>query len=261
MQTEESRGPVLWPLLFIAVGVVILLDNFLLLGDFNVAGLLPLLLVVAGAQILLRGDLVPDSSIRTFGITRGSVESGTLEISAGDIDVEIRSLQREGRLIAGQFAGESRPRLDVEANHATLQFLRSDTPWYAFVDWQIALTRDLPWQIFASTHLGQLNFDLSNLIVQEAVIATGIGDIRLVSPQEALAPLTVQSAVGTIHLITSRGYATRIYVREGLMFSVRVDETRYVQSEPGIYDSVDADDNAPLVEIYVKGAFGDAYLA
>jgi hypothetical protein len=261
LQTQESRGPILWPLLFIAVGVVILLDNFLLLGDFNVAGLLPLLLVVAGAQILLRGDLLPGSGVKTFGITRGSVESGTIEISAGDIDVEIRNLQREGRLIAGQFAAESRPRLDVDGTHATLRFYRADTPWYAFVDWQIALARDLPWQIFASTHLGQLNFDLSGLIVQEALVATGIGDIRLVAPQEAFAPLQVRSALGTIHVITPRGHAARIYAREGMMFGIHVDETRYYQSEPGIYDAVDADENAPAVEIYISGTFGDLYLA
>jgi hypothetical protein len=261
VQKEESRGPVLWPLLLVAVGVVILLDNFLLLGDFNVAGLLPLILVVAGAQILLRGDLLPGSGIKTFGITRGSVESGTLEISAGDIDVSIRSLEREGRLIAGQFAAESRPHLDVDANHATLKFHRADTPWYAFVDWQIALARDLPWQIFASTHIGQLNFDLSNLIIQEAVIATGIGDIRLVSPEEALAPLYVRSALGTIHIQTPRGHASRIYAREGLMFGVRMDETRYVQPEPGVYESLDSEPDAPVVEIHVNGTFGDAYLA
>jgi hypothetical protein len=245
----------------IALGVVILLDNFLLLGDFNVAGLLPLVLVVAGAQILLRGDLLPASGGRTFGITRGSVESGTLEISAGDIDVDIRSLQREGRLIAGQFAPESRPRLTVDGTQTTLQFYRADTPWYALIDWQIALARDLPWGIYASTHLGQLNFDLGELIVQDALIATGMGDIRVVVPREALGEVRVRSALGSIQIVTPKGHAARIHAAPGWVFTVRADETRYVQTDTGgIYESLDADEDAPLVEVYVEGAFGDAYL-
>lgn len=260
---NESRGPILWPLLLVIIGVVVLLDNFLLLegGDFNVTGLLPLVLVVAGAQILLRGDLLPGTATRTFGITRGSVESGTIEISAGDIDVDLRAVQREGRLIAGQFAPESRPQLQVDGNHATLKFHRADTPWYAFADWQIALAQDLPWEVYVSTHLGQVSADFSQVILQNATIATGIGDIRLVAPQEAFEPLTVRSSLGTITLITPMGYATRIYIKGSRAFSVRVDEARYERVEAGVYVSRHAEDDAPLTEIHVSGAFGDAYLA
>ena len=96
---SQSQGPVLWSLLLILLGVALLLDNFLLLGDFNALALTPLALVVIGAQILLRGDVVPNEEARTFGVTRGSVEAATLEISSGEIDVQIRALQREGRLV------------------------------------------------------------------------------------------------------------------------------------------------------------------
>ena len=99
MQARQSRGPWLWPLALAIVGVVLLLDNFLLLGDFNPTLLWPLLLVIAGAQILLQGDILPVRQAKTFGITRGSVEAGTLDISAGEIDVNVRALRREGRLI------------------------------------------------------------------------------------------------------------------------------------------------------------------
>ncbi|HEX2619917.1 MAG TPA: hypothetical protein VHL11_07215 [Phototrophicaceae bacterium] len=257
---NESRGPVLLPLLLVVVGVLLLLHNFLLLGDFNVVELLPLVLVVIGAQVLLRGDIFA-GGVKTFGITRGSVESGTLEISAAEIDVDMRALQREGRLIAGQFAAESRPQLQVDGNHATLRFLRSDTPWYAFADWQIALARDLPWQIFISTHLGQVNADFAGLIMQEALIATGLGDIRLVCPQEALGTIQVRSALGTIHIVTPPGYASRIMAKNTRTFGVKFDETRYDQVEAGVYEALDADDDAPLIKIQISGTFGDAYLA
>ncbi|MCL4255000.1 MAG: hypothetical protein KJ043_14645, partial [Anaerolineae bacterium] len=130
-RTKIIAFPMLWASLIAGVGVILLLSNFGLLGDFNVVALLPLLLVIAGAQILLRGDFIPNADTRDFGITRGSVESATLEISSGTIDVDILALQREGRLIAGQFAVNSRPMLDVRDTYAHLKLFRSKTPWWS----------------------------------------------------------------------------------------------------------------------------------
>ena len=75
------------------------MGNFLLLEEFNMLDLWPLLLVIPGVQVLLRGDLVPDDAARPFGITRGSVESATLHINAGEIDVEIGGLPGMHRAI------------------------------------------------------------------------------------------------------------------------------------------------------------------
>jgi hypothetical protein len=261
VQAKESRGPILLPLLLVGIGVVLLLNNFLLLNDFNVAGLLPLLLVVAGAQILLRGDLVPGTDSRTFGITRGSVQSGTLEINAGEIDVDLRAVQKEGRLIVGQYASDSRPALQVDETHAHLKLNRDMTPWLSFVDWQMALARDLPWQVYVSTSLGQVNADLSGLIMQDVLIATGIGDIRVICPQETFAPVVLRSTLGNIHVITPRGQAATITVSGGRMFTVRADETRYHQVEPGVFSALEVDNDLPPVEITITGSFGDAYLA
>jgi hypothetical protein len=250
----------LWPLVLAAIGIVLLLNNFLLLGDFNAAALWPLLLVVLGATILLRGDFAPNSEGRTFGITRGSVEAATLEISSGEIDVAIRALQQEGRLIAGQFATNTRPALRVNETHTTLKMDRSSTPWLSFADWEMGLARDLPWQILVSTHFGQVNLDLSSLIVQEAVVGTGLGDVRLVAPGEALGTLQVRSTLGNIHIITPVGCQARIHVKTSRLFKVQADPHRYEEVEPGTFAAFDAYDSAPVVEMNVSGTFGDAYL-
>ncbi len=261
MQAKNARTPIVLPLILVAIGVLLLLNNFLLLGDFNALSLLPLLLVVAGAWLVLRGDWSSGEKARSFGITRGSVESAALEISAGEIDVDLRRLQREGRLIAGQFAPNARPDLIVDGTHAALKLSRAKTPWLAFVDWQAALAQDLPWQIYVTTSLGQINADLSGLIVQGARIASGIGDIRLVTPLEAFEPLVVRSALGNIHVITPQGGNTRIRVHTTRLFRVYVDATRYDRLEDGRYASREADPTQPLVELDVRGTFGDAYLA
>lgn len=261
MEAKQSRGPWLWPLALAVIGVILLLDNFLLLGDFNAALLWPLLLVVLGAQILLRGDFLPSSAARTFGITRGSVEAATLEISAGEIDVNLRALQREGRLIAGQYAAQSRPQMNVNETRAHLKMERAATSWLSFADWEMGLAQDLPWQVLISTHLGQVNVDLSGLIVENAVIATGIGDLRVVCPYEALGPLRLRSALGHIQLIVPHGYQAQISAHGGRFSRVHADENRYFEPEPGLFIARDADEAAPLLEIQVENTFGDIYLA
>ncbi|MBK9125052.1 MAG: hypothetical protein IPM16_18295 [Chloroflexi bacterium] len=260
MQAKAARGPIVLPLLVAALGVALLLENFLLLGDFRVSALLPLVLVALGAWILIRGDLGTRTA-RTFGITRGSVQSGTLEISAGEVDVIVGGSARDGRLVEGQFARNSRPSLDVEDTHAHLQFLRSRTPWLSFADWQMRLADDLPWDVLISTSIGQINADLGGLIVQGVTLATGVGDIRLVSPSEAFDPVRVRSAAGDIHVIVPEGQAARVHVKPTRLFRVQVNETRYRVLEPGIYEAIKANDESPRVDIYLRGTFGDAYLS
>jgi Domain of unknown function (DUF5668) len=270
----QTKGPWLWPLLLTGVGVLLLLDNFLLLGDFNVGVLWPLLLVVVGAAILLRGDIVPSTESKTFGITRGSVESATLEINAGEIDVEIGALQREGRLIAGQYAPQSRPQLIVDGTHTTLKMQRSHTPWLFWGDWQMGLAQDLPWTLYISTHLGQAALDLSQIIVQDATLAPGIGDLRLVVPREAFAPLHLRSTLGDIHVSVPTEYRAHITVQASRLFRAYADAERYIEIEPGIYITRNAlytdedgnttlvsDEQYPLVQVILSGTFGDAYLS
>lgn len=267
MRAGRAATIPLWPLLFTAIGVVLLLDNFLLLGDFNAYTLLPLVLVIAGAQVLLRGDLMTGTEARRFGITRGSIETATLEISSAEIDVDVQALQEDWRLrdgqnalIAGQFAPNTRPQLDIDENYAHLQMRRQTTPWFTLADWKVGLAYDLPWQILISTSLGQVNLDLSRIILHDAVIATGFGDIRVVSPVEAFEPLFIKSTLGNVQIVTPEGYNTRIHITGGRMFSVHADEVRYDCSTPGVYAAREQSDNMPQVEIHVHGTFGDAYL-
>jgi hypothetical protein len=248
-------------LTLVALGIILLLNNFLLISGFNVAALSPLILVVVGAAILLRGDLLPGKDARSFGITRGSVEAALLEVHAGEIDVQARALTRDGRLIAGQYAADSRPSLTVQDTAAYLRMERAATPWLSFADWDVGLARDLPWGLYISTSLGQVNLDLTGVIVQRALIATGLGDIRLVCPDEALEPLTLRSNLGDIRVLTPPGCRVRVTTHGGRMFRVHADAARYQALEPGVYVSRDADASRPLIEIRVSGVFGDAYLA
>ena len=262
-RTQTSKGPWLWPLIFIIIGVALLLNNFLLLGDFNVTTLLPLILVLIGAQVLLRGDFSLSIGGRTFGITRGSVESATLEINAGDIDVGIRMLREsnQDRLIAGQYAVQSRPELQVDGVHSHLIMNRNKTPWFSFTDWEMGLAKDLPWQLYVSTNIGQIDINLAETIVWQSEISSGIGDIQLIAPFEAFNPIRVRSTLGNIHLNVPGGYRTKITVQPGRFFGLHVNENRYEEVEPHVFFARGYDTEAPLVELHISGTFGDLYLA
>lgn len=260
MRPKGTSGGWLWSLALVALGAVMLANNFLLISGFNVSALLPLILVVIGGIVLIRGDLFGEGGGKNFGITRGSVENAALEISAGPVDVVAYGLQREARLIAGQYAPDSRPDLQVDGVNARLRMDRAATPFFSLTPWQVALARDLPWKIYISTHLGQVSVDMSDLIVDGGVIATGFGDIQVTAPHEALAPVYVRSTLGNIRVSVPPGYNTKVVVRTTRLFSLRVDEARYSSLEPNVYVARDPAPDQPEAVIYVNGTFGDAYL-
>ncbi|MGQ9910045.1 MAG: hypothetical protein ACUVS2_14550 [Candidatus Flexifilum sp.] len=259
--SAPARGVFLLAVLALIAGILLLLNNFYFLGSFDAASLWPLLLIAAGGLLLLRGDLSPSTASRSFGITRGSVEAATLEIQSGEIDVLARALPREGRLIAGTFAREGRPQLLVEDHQATLIFERAATPWSSFADWDLGLARDLPWRIAVSTSIGAVQFDMSALIIQGGVIATGFGDIVVTLPHEAFEPITLRSALGNVRVQTPTGVNAWIQVRSSRLFRVHVDRERYEQVEKGVYHALGAAPDAPQVQVIIAGMFGDAYLA
>ncbi len=250
-----------WSLALVALGIALLLNNFLLISGFNVTTLLPLVLVIIGAVIVVRGDIFAGGAGKNFSITRGSVESAALEISAGAIDVQAYALQREGRLIAGQFAPNTRPFLTVDGVDAKLRMDRAMTTFFSFSAWTAALANDLPWKLYVSTHLGQVSLDLSDVIIDTAVISTGLGNIQLTTPKEALAALYVRSALGVIRVVVPAGQNVRIIAPNTRLFTVQADKERYANPEAGIYVTLNGTLDAPETLIYVNGTFGDAYFA
>lgn len=260
MSAKQARGPVIVSLLITVIGVVLLLDNFLLFESVRFIRFWPLLLVIAGAAFLIRGDVTLDESVRTFGITRGSVESAVLEVNNGEIDLVVRDLAREERLIAGKYAAHTRPTLRVDDTDAFVQLDRATTPWFNLADWELALARDLPWQFFISGHLGRVDMDLSKLIVEGGSIVTGFGDIQVTCPQETLAPLQLTTTLGNVRLTTPLGYKSRIRIEGAPMFNLHIDERRYAQAEDNLYVARNAKPEAPIVDITIRGTFGDAHL-
>ncbi|GAB4413187.1 MAG: hypothetical protein Kow00106_08010 [Anaerolineae bacterium] len=234
MRTPARRTLSLWPVALMAIAVILLLSNFMLL-DLDLAPYWPALLIVLGVMVLVRGDLAPGWGAHTFGITRGSVESGIIEIESGEIDVQLQALRKPGRLVAGQYTARSRPNLAVRNNRARLTMHRGQTWWLSWADWDVGLAQDLPWAILMSSHLGLLEADLRGLIVERAYVASGLGDVTLTCPERCQGDLLARSTLGDVRVTVPPRSTALVRVQGSPFARVRVDQKRFVELEPGLY--------------------------
>ncbi|MCZ7544739.1 MAG: DUF5668 domain-containing protein [Anaerolineae bacterium] len=257
MRSQSDRAPRLWPLVITAVGVLLLLSNFRLL-TFDVVQLWPLLVIALGIQLLRQGDFGLSWQGQTFGITRGSVERATLEADAGELDLNLRALRKEGRLVAGQYTARSRPSLEVQHNEATLRMRRGQTWLLSLADWEVGLARDLPWRLLLSAHLGVLSIDLSEVEIEEARLATGIGDIRLVCPGIPSGPIWARSTLGNISVEVPAHVAAAVRVRSTALSNVKASD-RFSKVAPGLWvtEGYADSDGSGALSVEVESVVGD----
>jgi hypothetical protein len=265
MSSPSKRAPWLWPLLLMIAGVVLLLDNFLLI-DFDITRYWPLVLVALGLQLLLRGDIAPSWQAHTFGITRGSVKSASIEIESGELDVQLRALRAPGRLIAGQYSARSRPGLVVRNNHATLRMQRGQSWWLSLADWDVGLAHDLPWGLLLSSYLGRLDVDLRGLVIERAYFASGFGNVTVTCSDRPSGPIFARSTFGDVRLTVPDNCQATITVPPSPLARVRWDEKRFRQIEPGVYASISSQDEVDSdmlfdLRITVSTVFGAIYIA
>lgn len=223
-----KHAPRLWPLALMAGGIILLLDNFLLI-DLDVTPYWPILLVAVGLQLLLRGDIAPSWQAHTFGITRGSVQSAAIEIESGELDVQLRALHRPGRLIAGQYTARSRPDLRVRNNHAILRMQRGQSWWLSLADWDVGLANDLPWSVLVSSHLGQLNVDLHDLAIDRAYVSSGFGGVNITCPLRAEKTIFARSTFGDVRVTLPARSSIHVQIKTGPFGRVKIDTERFTQ--------------------------------
>ncbi len=259
-ESQRSFALWLWPAVLVVSGILLLLHNYLLF-DFDILQFWPLLLVALGIQVLLRGDLGISWASQSFGITRGSVESGTLRANSGELDLSLNALQREGRLIAGQYTARSRPQLVADGNRAILTMLRGKTWSLSMADWQIGLATDLPWKLLISAYLGEIEADMRGLIIEQAHFATGIGDLRIVVPDSPAGHIIVRSTLGDIYLTVPDNMEASLTVNGSPFFGKPTESNRWRRVSDNQYVTQGYEEVIEPLELTVYGTFGDLILS
>jgi hypothetical protein len=254
--TESNRPPLVLPALIVIVGVGLLLINFLIVEGVELGRYWPVLIIGIGLLVLVRGDLGLTWQAQTFGITRGNVQTAQLEASAGELDVKIQALQREARLIAGSYTARSRPVLGVRGTHARLTMQRGQTWLLSLADWEIGLAQDLPWGLLVSTHLGEIEADLTGITLDRAHFGTGLGNIRLVAPEFCREGIQARSAFGDIVLEVPENTEAVVTIQSNRLSRLHVDETRYLMIAPGVYATLGYQAVTTPIPILLKTTFG-----
>lgn len=245
----------LWALILVVAGALILLHNYFLL-EFDIRQWWPALLVILGLQVLVRGDLGISWATQPFGITRGSVEAGTLHASSGELDIELGALTQPGRLVAGEYTARSRPQLQTDGKHAILSMERGRTWLLSQADWEIRLARDLPWNLALSSFLGEIRADLRGLALEKASIGTGIADIHVVLPEGTSSAITLRSGLGNITITLPENTEAALDVQASRFFDVQVENERWQPGQPGHYATPGQESAADTCRIIVRGTFG-----
>ncbi|HVO41460.1 MAG TPA: DUF5668 domain-containing protein [Aggregatilineales bacterium] len=274
MRSNSARPPIILPLLLVVIGVFLLLKNFMLLDsiealkNLDLTRFWPVLLVLAGFQLLIRGDLGLTWQASPFGITRGNVQSAELESSSGELDVKVRALRREGRLIAGQYTGRSRPNLVVRGDHARLSMQRGSVWPFSQADWEIGLAKDLPWDLLISSHLGELDIDLRGLLIRRANFGSGIGDIKVTAPELPLAGddqvgggIRACSTFGNVTLVIPPGVEAAVRILAKPTARIQIDESRFLMLEQGVFATLGYEQSAAPLLAEVSSTFGTIRLA
>lgn len=263
MDSQPKRAPWLWPLVVMIGGLILLLNNFFLI-DVDVTPFWPVILLALGIQLLFYGDIAPSWQAHTFGITRGSVESASVEIESGELDVQLRALRKPGRLIAGQYTARSRPDLTVRHNHATLKMQRGQSWWLSLAHWDVGLANDLPWAVLISSYLGHLEADLRGLAVERVYVSSGFGNVSVACPRRAAETVFARSTFGDVQITIPDNSPVRITVKTSPFGRVRVSEARFKQVEPGIYTNQDGDTEEtleePALNVTASTVFGSIYV-
>jgi hypothetical protein len=259
---RPGRSPLILPFVLVVVGVLLLLKNFLLIENLDLLQYWPIVLILAGVQLLFRGDIGITWQSQTFGITRGSVQTASLEANSGELDVRVRALRREGRLIAGQYTGRSRPNLNVRGSHARLSMQRGQTWPFSLSDWEIGLAKDLPWNLLISAYLGELDVDLRGLNVNEANLASGIGDVKLVVSDIQGGDVRACSTFGNVTLVIPPEVQAVVRVEAKPMARIQIDEARFLMIEPGVYATLGYEQSGAdsAVNAEVTSTFGTVRL-
>lgn len=256
---RSRRNPLLLPLLLIVLGGVLLAQNFLLI-DLDLRVIVPALIVLAGLQLLFRGDVGLSWAQQSFGITRGTVRTAQLEASAGELDVRLSALRREGRLIAGQYTGRSRPELNIRGNQARLSLQRGAAWPFSQADWEIGLARDLPWEVAINAHLGEVEADFRDLILDAAHLLTGFGDIYATLGGDVKHGVRLRSTFGDVAVAVPEGVEAVIRVLPGALSRVQAAEDRYVILEPGVYATRLYESAVNLIHVEAGTTFGTVRL-
>jgi hypothetical protein len=253
-------GPIFWPLLLIAAGVLFLLSNLNVLpfNPWELWKLWPLILVVIGLDILFSAALGRgQAGGESLAIERNGLPEAEVVFEFGAGEIAVRAGAGENKLLDGQFTDD----VEYQLRDRRLK-IYSRPDWWGWWGWrgghrwEARLTREIPLKLRFQVGACQSDLDLSELKVTDLALETGASDTRIHMPRAAgLTRASVKAGAASVRINVPEGVAARVKATVAIG-SFHVDERRFPRSGGG-YASPDYDTAANKLDLTVEGGIGE----
>jgi hypothetical protein len=224
-----------WPLVIILFGI------WLIFGFFNRRSLGP----VVGGQ---------------FSIPLEGTASAYIKIDHGGGRVNLRAGTAAGELMNGTFGGGLEFKSKVADGRLEVKMRTSHHAWGWWpgesLDWDFALSRDVPLSLNIDSGASTSTFDLSELKVTELDLDTGASTTEITLPANAGSThVDIDTGASTLKIVVPAGVAARIQTKTGLA-TVSVDANRFPRLGSGLYQSADYATAANRADITIDAGLG-----
>ena len=225
---------VFWALVLILVGVLLLLGN---LGIVSVSWNLiwPLLVVAAGVWFLWGALAKPDRvEVREAAIPLEGAKRARVRISHGAGRLQLAAGTVPDQIASGSFGGglDYRAQRDGEKLNLKLRVPERvfDWPWgtSGALDWSFGLNREIPLELKLKIGSGEAGIDLTDLLVTDLELDTGVSSTRLTLPAHAgFTRARIKLGVASLKIRVPDGVALRLRTQNTPLAGVTVDPLRF----------------------------------
>lgn len=259
------RGSIFWG------GLILLLGIFLLIGQilpgFNAWGIFwPVVLILLGVWFLVgRGWVASSGSLATeqANIPLADIREARIRFHHGAGRLEVNSSGTPGILLSGSFAGGVEQHLDRSGSGARVDLRAHSDAVFGWpfsygqggLNWNVALTREIPLQLEVETGASENRINLQDLRVSELELKTGASSSVITLPANAgQTRVSVHAGAASVEIYLPQGVAGRIRVQSG-MAGIQIDQNRFPSTGFG-YETPGYDGAANKAEINVETGVG-----
>jgi len=256
------RNAFFWGSIFILFGILWMLRNAGII-TFNIWDVFwPLFLMLLGIWILV-GPLFGGklSAGEPVSVPLEGAARARVRINHGAGRMNIKGEPLAGNLLSGTFNRGLRVNSKLEADQLNVNLRTPEVfvPWLwgpgTAMDWTFSLNNAIPLSLRFSTGASQSHIDLSELLVTDLVLETGVSETRLVMPAHAgLTTARVQSGVSSVYVTIPEGVSARISVQSGLA-GVSINRDRFPRQTGG-YQSPDYDTATNKIDLRIETGLG-----
>lgn len=238
-----------------ASGVLLLLSNLGLVPEG--ISLWPVVLIAIGVVVLTAGlQRGADATPETAAVPLDGADEARLVLKHGAGVLDVAGAAQSGHLFDGSFAGGVRQDLQREGDRLQVTLRHPADPdrlvrQHRGLRWTLALTREVPVDLELQTGASRVSLNLEAHPVRHLRVQTGASEVDVRLPARGRCTARVSAGAAEVRLHVPQGVAASIASRSALA-SVDIDEARF-PAWGGGYRSPDYDTADDRVDVELEG--------